>query len=233
MKLCKAMLVATGLLALVAAPVLATEPGTWTLRAGVGTVQPDSNNLTFVDEGDTVTIDVGNGTAMTLSGTYMFNENWAFDILASLPFSHDIKATVDVPDVGMETAKVGKTKQLPPTVSVQYHFAPQSDFQPYVGLGVNWTTFYDTELASEFEAEGIDKLCLDDSFGLAAQIGGDWQLNDNWVANLDIRYIDIETDATVDVFEDSDGSSVVSELKLGTIKVDPWVYSVNLGYQFR
>ena len=226
MKLCKALLVATGLLALVAAPVLATEPGTWTLRAGVGTVQPDSNNLTFVDEGDTVMIDVDNGTSMTLSGTYMFTENWAFDILASLPFSHDIKATVDVPDVGMETGKVGDVKHLPPTVSVQYHFAPDAAFQPYVGLGVNWTTFFDEGLTSEFEAEGFEKLCLDDSFGLAGQIGGDWNIDETWVVNLDVRYIDIETDATVE-------GPDIGELDIGTIKIDPWVYSVNLGYRFQ
>ena len=219
MKLCKALLVATGLLALVAAPALATEPGTWTLRAGVGAVQPDGNNLTFSDDVDTIKVDVGSGTSMTLSGTYMFNENWAFDILASLPFSHDIKASVEGSD--SSPTKIGDVKHLPPTVSVQYHFAPQSDFQPYVGLGVNWTTFFDEDLTSDFEDTGVEKLCLDDSFGLAAQIGGDWQLNDNWVANLDIRYIDIETDATVDVAEGTNGSSVVSELKLGTIKIDP------------
>jgi len=227
MKLFKVLLVAAGLLVLVTAPVLANEPGTWTLRAGVGTVQPDSHNLTFTDEGDTIMIDVDNGTSMTLSGTYMFSENWAFDILASLPFSHDIKATADVPGVGMETAKIGDTRQLLPTVSFQYHFAPDADFQPYVGLGVNWTTFFDTDLVSEFEADGIDKLSLDDSFGLAGQIGGDWQLNETWVVNLDVRFIDIETDATVQ------GPDVDGKLNIGTVKVDPWVYSVNLGYRFQ
>ena len=227
MRISKILLVATGLLALAAAPALANEPGTWTLRAGVGTVQPDSNNLTYIDEGETIYVDVDDGTSMTLSGTYMFNENWAFDILASLPFEHDIMATMDVPDVGMETVKVGDAKHLPPTVSVQYHFAPNAAFQPYVGLGVNWTTFFDVNLASEFQADGVDDLKLDDSFGLAGQIGGDWNLSNAWVLNLDVRYIDIETDASIVE------TGIVGETDIGTIKIDPWVYAINLGYRFQ
>jgi outer membrane protein len=153
---------------------------------------------------ESIEIDVDSATSMTLSGTYMFTENWAFDVLASWPFQHDIKATVEYlePDIGLvsETMRIGDTKHLPPTFSVQYHFMPEANFQPYVGLGVNWTTFFDTKLVSELADEGIEKLKLDDSFGIAAQIGGDWLID--------------------------------GEAKVGTVTIDPWVYAVNLGYRF-
>ena len=226
MKTCKLLLAASALLALVAAPALANEPGTWILRGGVGTVQPDSNNLTFTDEGETVVIDVDNGTSMTMSATYMFNRNWAFDIFGALPFEHDIKATMFIADIGVETVKIGDTKQVPPTFSFQYHFVPDADFQPYIGLGVNWTTFFDTDLVDEFADGGLEKLKLDDSIGLAAQVGGDWSISDHWVFNLDVRYADIETDASIT------GPDIVGKEKIGTVKIDPWVYAVNLGYRF-
>ncbi|MDH3531782.1 MAG: outer membrane beta-barrel protein [Gammaproteobacteria bacterium] len=226
MKTHKLLLLAVGLLALVAAPALANEPGTWILRGGIGTVQPDSDNLTFSDAGDTVTIDVDNGTSMTMSATYMFTEHWAFDVLASWPFKHDINASTDVPDVGIETARIGETKHLPPTLSFQYHFTPDAVFQPYVGLGVNWTTFFGTELVSELADEGINDLKLDDSIGIAAQIGGDWSISDNWVMNLDVRYIDIETEAKLV------GPAFEGEATIGDITIDPWVYALNLGYRF-
>ena len=67
MKTIKYLLLATGLLALVAAPALANEPGTWILRGGAGTVQPDSQNLLFELGEESIEIDVDSATSMTLS----------------------------------------------------------------------------------------------------------------------------------------------------------------------
>lgn len=233
MKLSKLLLAGTALLALVASPVLASEPGTWTLRAGVGTVQPESNNLTFSDGVDTLRVDVDSGTAMTLSATYMFSENWGFDILAATPFSHDINAAVVLGGPGpgpniTPFVKIAETKQLPPTFSVQYHFVPDGTFQPFVGLGFNWTTFFDTKVSPDLAAQGITDLDLDDSFGLAAQIGADWNINDNWLVNFDVRWINIESDAKLTATV----PAPAEVLEIGTVTVDPWVYAINLGYRF-
>lgn len=228
MKTIKLLLVATALLAIAASPALASEPGKWTLRAGVGVVDPESNNLTFSDGADTLSIDVDSATAMTLSATYMFNENWGFDILAATPFSHDINASLVVaaPEPQSESMKIAETKQLPPTFSIQYHFVPDGKFQPFIGLGMNWTTFFDTELSQDLIDEGITKLELDDSFGVAAQVGADWYVSDKWLLNFDVRWINIESDAALY------GAAPGEVAEIGTVTVDPWVYAINLGYQF-
>ena len=186
-----------------ASPAFAYEAGQWILRAGIGTVDPDSDNLTA---GDTV-FEVDSGTSLTLTATYMFTENWALDILAAWPFSHDIEAN---------GVRIAETDHLPPTVSLQYHFLPDSTFKPYAGLGLNYTTFFSTDLDP---AVG-DDLDLDDSFGLAAQIGADIELADRWLLNIDVRYINIESDASVDGAD------------LGTVDINPFVYSINVGYRF-
>jgi outer membrane protein len=232
MKSLKHLLVAAGLLALVAAPALAYDEGTWIFRAGVGTAQPKSDNYSETIDGTSLSVDVDNGTSMTLSGTYMFTERWALDILASLPFSHDIDATLD-DGIDSVTVPLAETKHLPPTVSIQYHFAPDANFQPYVGLGANWTTFFDTDLDSDTAALlGLEKLELDDSFGVAAQLGGDWRISDRWLLNIDVRYIDIETDTTIFAIDDTVDPPVTEKLDIGTVEIDPWVYSINLGYRF-
>jgi outer membrane protein len=233
MKTLKLFLAATALLALAASPALAAEPGTWTLRAGVGTVQPQSNNLTFSDGVDTLRVDVDSATAMTLSATYMFTENWGFDILAATPFSHDINAAVVLGGPGpgpniSPFAKIAETKQLPPTFSIQYHFIPDGTFQPFVGLGMNWTTFFDTKVSSDLAAEGITDLKLDDSIGLAAQVGADWNISDNWLVNLDVRWVKIESDASLTMTV----PAPAQVLDIGKVSVDPWVYAINLGYRF-
>ncbi|MBT8089864.1 MAG: outer membrane beta-barrel protein [Gammaproteobacteria bacterium] len=228
-------LVAASLLALAAAPALAYEEGAWILRGGVGTVQPKSNGLTISDEDfGSVIFDVDDATNMTLNATYMFTRHWAFDVLAALPFEHDIYATLDFDSVS-EKVKIAETKQIPATFSVQYHFLPDNAFQPYAGLGFNWTTFSSTRFVSlpssmfegsEIEYEEFGGLKIDDSFGLALQVGGDWNIGERMVLNFDVRWFDIDADT---YYLDP---SISGEEKLGSMKVDPFLYALNLGFHF-
>ena len=231
--------VAVGALtALVMMPAGAHEAGTWILRAGVGTVDPKSDNLDLGSAQlaggislSSAQVEVDSGTSLTLTGTYMFTENWAFDVLASWPFKHDIDVAATISD-GTTTASgtipLGETEHLPPTFSVQYHFLPDGVFQPYAGAGLNYTTFFSEEVSGDARAAGVTNLSLDDSFGLALQVGADWMLNDSWSINLDIRWIDIETDATLTI---DDGTGPESG-DIGKVEIDPWVYSLNIGYRF-
>ena len=228
MKSSKYLLAAGALLALAASPAFGYEAGTWVLRAGVGVVAPDSDNLVINDGIDTTTIDVDDGTSLTLMGTYMFTPNWGFDVLASWPFNHDINVSItDNADPGFNplSAKIAETDHLPPTFSIQYHFLPDGTLQPYVGAGLNYTTFFNTDVEQVLtDLTGITDIDLDDSFGLALQMGADWTFGNRWLLNFDLRWIDIESDLTA-----SDG---VDSEKLGTVKIDPWVYSINIGYSF-
>ena len=181
---------------------LAHDAGDFLFRIGGSNVDPKSNN------GDIV--DVDSDSSVTLTFTYMMTEHWAIDVLGAWPFEHDI----ELKDTGI---KVGDTKHLPPTVSLQYHFLPQAEFQPYIGAGINYTFFWDEGTTGPLE--GAD-LSLDDSWGLAAQIGIDWMLGDTWFFNLEGRYIDIETDAFLN-----------GEF-LEKVEIDPWVYGAHIGFRF-
>ena len=136
---------------------------------------------------------------------YFFTPNWAADVLLALPFEHEFS---------INDQNAGSTAQLPPTFSLQYHFLPGAKVQPYVGAGANLTLFMDEQLNSGNE------LKLDPSFGFAAQVGVDIPLNAEWRVGLDARYIDIDSKASVD------GQDV------GTVEIDPYVLSINLGYRF-
>lgn len=212
--------IAIGLLSLATlalAPLAQAEMGQWLIKGGATMVSPKSDNLRFSDGSDTIVLGVDDGTSFGFTVGYMVTDNWAVELLAAVPFKHDIKASV----VGIPgSAKVAEVKHLPPTLSLQYHFMPEGTFDPYVGVGVNWTIFSDEKIDSSV----ADKLTLDDSVGFAVQAGADWEISDGWFVNLDIRYIDIGTDATIVV----DGSS----LKIGKVNIDPFVFSLMLGYRF-
>ena len=180
----------------------AHEAGDKLLRVGVGHVDPKSNN------GDVASVDAG--TTLVFNGTYMLTDNVGVELLASLPFSHDIELAAD-------GTKVGETKHLPPTLSVQYFFDTQGPFDPYVGAGLNYTLFFDEETTGPLAGLDLD---LDGSFGLAAQIGFDYEISESMFVNLDARWIDIDTDAKLDGAE------------LETVEIDPMVYSLTLGWRF-
>jgi outer membrane protein len=179
----------------------AMDQGDWLIRGGASYVNPKSNNSDIVS--------VDSGTSFTINFTYMMTDAWAVEVLAAYPFKHDIEL--------LDGTKVGSTKHLPPTVSLQYHWAPNSTFQPYVGVGLNYTHFFSEKTTGPLT--GVD-LSLDGSWGLAGEIGADFMLNDQWFLNGSIRYIDIETKAKLD------GASI------GKVNISPWVYGVHLGYRF-
>jgi outer membrane protein len=195
------------LLAAVAAATLGAQPalaekGDIILRGGVHAVNPKSDNSPIVN--------VDEGYSPSIMLTYFLSDNWAIDVLGALPFKHDVNLNTG--------GKVAELKHLPPTISLQYHFLPSGAvFRPYVGAGVNFTLIFDEE--TQGALAGTD-LSLDNSFGLAAQIGADFALNDKWAINLEARWIDIDTDATLN------GAA------LGTVAVDPLVYGLSVAYKF-
>ncbi|MBT8076020.1 MAG: outer membrane beta-barrel protein, partial [Gammaproteobacteria bacterium] len=173
----------------------------WLVRAGASYVNPASDNSDIVS--------VEPGTSFTINLTYKMTDVWAIEVLAAYPFKHDIEL--------LDGTKVGSTKHLPPTVSLQYHFRPTEQFQPYVGIGLNFTTFSSEKTTGPLE--GTD-LKLGDSWGLGGEIGFDMMFNDDWFFNANVRYLDIDTKARLD------GAS------LGKVNIDPWVFGGHIGFRF-
>jgi outer membrane protein len=179
----------------------AFEPGDWLVRVGASYVSPGSNNHE--------TVSVESATSATINFSYMMTDCWALELLAAYPFKHDLEL--------QDGTKIGSTEHLPPTLSLQYHFRPTENFQPYIGVGINYTNFFSEKTTGPLT--GTD-LSLGDSWGLAGQIGFDVLFNDTWFFNVDARYIDIDTKATLD------GAS------LGKVEVDPLVFGGHIGFRF-
>ncbi|MBN0989457.1 OmpW/AlkL family protein [Amphritea pacifica] len=183
---------------------MAYEAGDMILRVGAANVDPQTSNNTLVPG-----LDVDANTQLGITGTYMLTDNLGLELLAATPFKHDIT---------LNGAKVGDTKHLPPTLSLQYYpMDSSSAFQPYVGLGINYTAFFSENTTGALAGT---KLQLDSSWGLAGQIGVDYSLNDQWLLNAAVWKMDINTDVKVD------GTN------LGEIEIDPMVYMVSVGYKF-
>jgi outer membrane protein len=188
---------------LAGAPLVAhAEAGDILWRVGVTGVFPKSDNNPVVS--------VDDGYSLSTTVSYFYTDNWAVDVLAAWPFTHDITLNAD-------GSTVGETQHLPPTLSIQYHFAPDAQFRPYVGVGVNYTFFFQEELSGALAGSKLD---LDGSFGFAGTVGADFMVSDRMSINAEARWIGIETEAKVD------GASI------GDVSIDPWVVGVSLGWRF-
>lgn len=200
------------LLALAAAPALAQSAGTWTVGVGAHNVAPKSDNgtLTATPLGN-LSMDVGSNIRPTITGEYFLKDNLGLEVLAALPFQHDI----NVVGVG----QVGSTKHLPPTVSLQYHFG-EGKVKPFVGIGLNYTRFFSTK--SEGAIAGTD-LELSDSWGLAGHLGIDFRVSEKAAIRIDYRKIDIDTDVNLN------GADLGTN---NTVNIDPSVYGIAYVFQF-
>ena len=182
-----------------AMPAFAQSKGDWTLGVGVHQVNPKSDNGTLA--AGTLPLEIDSDVKPTVTFEYFLRDNLGLEVLAALPFKHDIA----VKGVG----KVGETKHLPPTVSLQYHFNSKGKVSPLLGVGLNYTTFFSEDTTGALEGA---RLKLDDSWGLAAHAGIDFAVSERSAIRVDARWIDIDTDVKLD------GADI------GTVNIDPIVY---------
>ncbi|MFD0857725.1 OmpW/AlkL family protein [Roseovarius aquimarinus] len=195
---------AAALMGTLAAPAIAQSKGDMTVGIGVHNVNPQGSSTTAAGE-----ISVGDNTRPTLTFEYFVADKIGIEVLAAWPFEHDISLA--------GAGKIGKTKHLPPVISVQYHFVNNSTVTPFVGLGLNYTTFFDDVATGALAGARLD---LDDSWGLAAHAGLDFKVSERSSLRLDMRYMDIGTDVKV------------NGAKIGKVDIDPLVIGAAYVYKF-
>lgn len=195
----------------------AHEAGDFLVRVGAVQIAPDASSGSILGGG----VDVDDATGLGFSGTWFATSHIGIEVLAALPFEHDIVGTGALAGVD-----IGSTKHLPPTVSLQYYPLGEGKFQPYAGIGLNYTTFFDSNTSATLDGalEGNTDISLKDSTGIALQLGADWQLNENWYLNAAVWKIDIETNARIYV-DDAHAASV-------DVKIDPLVFMIGAAYSF-
>ncbi|WP_393935804.1 OmpW family outer membrane protein [Aeromonas rivipollensis] len=185
---------------------MAHQAGDILVRGGLAFVSPQTSSDDVLGTGE---LDIDSNMQLGLTLSYMLTDNWGVELLAATPFSH----SVSTPGLG----EVAKVKHLPPTLMAQYYFGDaNSKVRPYVGAGINYTTFFDEEGRGALAGTDVS---VDSSWGLAGQVGLDMAINDRWFVNASAWLIDIDTDVHTGV---------------GTINtsIDPVAFMFGVGYRF-
>lgn len=154
-------------------------------------------------------VDVGNAYVPEFDISYYFTDHVSAELILATA-RHKLEYTGGV--------DLGKTWILPPTLTMQYHFTPDSAFSPYVGAGLNYSMFY-----GEDEAAGMHNLDVQGGVGYALQAGYDYWLDDHWGLNMDVKKLWLNIDAKLDV-----GATPVR----ADIDLDPWIVGLGVSYRF-
>jgi len=213
-----AILAALGL-TVIATPAISYEAGDIIVRGRIINVDPqDSSGKISVNGAKTTSgVAVNSDTMPEVDFTYMIDKNWGVELILAYT-DHDISTTSGGLS-GLDN--IISAKVLPPTLTLQYHFSPDSNIRPYVGAGINYTHFFDEKLTGPIKTLS-DDIDLQDSWGLAAQAGVDIDIDDTWFVNLDVKYIDIDTTAHI-----TDGADIRVNAE-----VDPIVWGIGIGRVF-
>lgn len=197
----------------------AAAQGDWLMRLRGIWVGPQDESSAVLPSFPTGSVSVRDAFVPELDFTYFLSDHIGAElILATSP--HDISGAAALAGLG----KIADTMALPPTLTLQYHFIPSGKFRPYVGFGVNWTVFYSEDASSALTtAIGPTSVSLDDSFGWAAQAGADIDLSKRFFLNIDVKYIDIDTTATLRT------GALVNTVD---VDIDPLVVGVGIGFRF-
>ena len=201
----------------------AYEAGDWLVRGKIINVNPNDSSGTIsingVDQG-TRGVSVEDDTVPALDITYMLSPNWGLEAILGFT-EHTVNGSGSWAFLG----PVAETKVLPPTLTLQYHFAPDSQLKPYLGVGINYTKFFDEKIPSRsLLSQPGDSVELDSSWGLAVQAGFDYALNQDWFINVDLKYIDIDTTARY-------RNTTAGSVKVST-DIDPIIFGIGVGRRF-
>jgi len=206
MRFSKFLMSAAAVLALTT-PALA-DPGDILVRIRGVAVVPD-----VTDNFAPIKVSADSQIVPEIDGTYFLTNNIAVELIAATT-KHIVRET-GIPGIPTNSM-LGSVWLLPPTLTVQYHFAPQgTSFRPYVGAGVNYTFMYS---ASDSGALSPAHLSYGDNFGYAIQAGADIPIGtQGFFLNVDLKKIFLSTTVKL------------AGSKLGSASLDPWLIGVGIG----
>ena len=138
--------------------------------------------------------------------SYFITDHIAVEAIAAVT-KHTIRNSV--------AGTVSNVWLLPPTITAQYHFDPAGPIRPYVGVGVNYTFFYDPHSA-------LPGIGFKNSFGWAFQAGADVPVGDGpYFLNADIKKVFMGTHIR------ASGGAVQA-----SARINPWLIGAGVGMRF-
>ncbi len=166
-------------------------------------------------------LDVGDATTLELSLVHKFDEHWGAAFLLGVPPKVDTDGRGSLQGLG----RISTVTVNSPTFLAQYYFTPIQGFEPYMGLGINFTNFSDAHASDSLTNAlgGPTSIKLQNSTGVAGQLGVRYALSQHWLLDAHIVAADVRSKET---------STTGYITRSTTIDFNPVVYSFGIAYRF-
>ena len=204
-------LVAVAGLALAAAPSFAQERSV-DLTGYISWMDPNGDN-TFDDNGDDVDFNFDSDQGFGIGLNVFWSNRISTEFVAS-QFSPEAAFEGDV-DFGSSSLDM-----IPITATLQFHFAPDSRFDPYVGAGVAYVLFDEFDGLDDLDELDIDEIDVDDDYGFVVNAGMSFDITPNFAIVADAKYVPIEAEINA------------SGLAPATLEINPLILSAGASFQF-
>ena len=198
------------------AGIASAQSPEWRYGGRVSWVNAGTSSDELGDTGST--LDLQSGLGVEFDATLMFSDQFGVELSVGAS-AHRLQ--VSGGDLG--TIDAGRLWLVPLTAIAQYHHPVYGPWDPYVGLGLTWAAPFYKESEDASDA-GIEEMEFEGGPAIAAQIGVNYQMDNRWYANVDLRYSGTSVDAQVRTDQED----------LPTVKLDikPLVVSLGFGYKF-
>lgn len=188
------------------------QSDSWLVRLRAIDVVPDTSSSTISVIGGHVN-HISSQVTPELDFSYFFTKNIAAELILATT-----RHSVTAHNTALGSVNLGKVSVLPPTLTAQYHFLPKQRFNPYAGVGINVTHFYNVN-----SGPVATSIHYRNAVGPALQLGADFQLNDNWSLNIDAKKVFMSSDVTV--------YTPLATLNTN-VRINPWIFGLGVGYRF-
>jgi len=176
-------------------------------------------------------LSIGNSLVPEADISYFFTPNIAAEVVLGVT-PHWITGTGTLNNID-----VGHAWLLPPTLMLQYHFTQFGAFKPYVGVGANYTVFFNQSAGmapTPLPAAGgavatITSLHVNNAFGAAAQAGFDYMLDQHWGLNVDVKKLYLQPGYSATAFVPAVPVNLAVN---GTAHINPWLVGAGVTYKF-
>ena len=134
---------------------------------------------------------------------------------------------MNIPNANKSVNSAATTDASFPSVVVKYLFnAPADAFRPYVGLGVNYTYFSNTNISTNATVQALagTSQSLSSSWNPVFNAGAIYSLNDHWSVNVGVSYVPLSTNVT---FVGTGATTTT-----GKLTINPTDVTFKIGYKF-
>ncbi len=186
--------------------------GNWMMRLRAVNIEPVKKSDAIAGLLPADAVYVSDRVIPEVDFSYFLSKNLAAELILTYPQKLEVQAN--------GSGKVGDLNALPPTLTLQYHFSPDTAFRPYVGAGINLTFFSKVSLPVVNAATRANASLDNSSAGAALQLGFDYKIGQNSYINVDLKKVYIDTDLKV------------NGTRVSTVTVDPLLVGIGYGFKF-